>query len=122
VLDRAALDASSGPPFFPGIESNAVMQEATTFSGPFRISNLMSLGSLTKNNAIPWQADFNACSDGWWPSQRPNQVLQNGPVPDEWVPVTWGGEDMARQWWKLGYVVRAMAGGAEEYREIDRQV
>ena len=25
--------------------------------------------------ALPWQADFNACGDNWWPVPRPNDVI-----------------------------------------------
>jgi hypothetical protein len=76
-------------------------------------------GEITQGNALPWQADFWQCrweeSDdggttkkrlGWWPAQRPDDVLTNANAR----PVAWArgldnsGEAMVANWHRLGFV------------------
>ncbi len=75
ALDRAALDACIGGPFYPGIEAGFMMARRDTYRAPFRIDNARySAGSITAGLACPWQADFRECTELWWPAQRPNSV------------------------------------------------
>ncbi len=116
ALDRVSLQACSGGPFFPGIEVGAVMADPATYSEPFRVdAGAHQPGELTAGNAVPWQADFLACSVdaqaqlGWWPAQRPYQVF---PTPAAASSVFWdrgvsGYRGMVSQWHELGVVVEA---------------
>lgn len=118
ALDRVALQACSGGPFFPGIEVWGVMADPATYSEPFRVDAAAHRpGQLTQGNAVPWQADFLACSTdahaqlGWWPAQRPYQVL---PSPEATTSQFWhrgitGYRGMVDQWHELGVVVEARA-------------
>jgi hypothetical protein len=73
--------------------------------------------------AVPWQADFNDCSqDGdyaWWPSQRPDDVLPEGGgglVP--WTrDIVASGADMVKHWHRLGFVVKR----GDQFVETERK-
>ena len=74
ALDRAALEACVGGPYFPGIEASRVMlvsDETPMYDKqrPFRINATLPPGTLTAGMAVPWQADFMDCSyrDRPWP-------------------------------------------------------
>ena len=95
ALDRVALEACVGGPFYPGIEAGQIMLEDVTYDKkrPFRINAQLPAGALTARMAVPWQADFHECAteeDGldWWPGQRPIQVLHGQQIED-WVPADW---------------------------------
>lgn len=116
AIDRMTLEACSGGPFFPGIEVGAVMAAATTYSEAFRVdAQRHEPGQLTAGNAVPWQADFLACSVdaqsqlGWWPAQRPYQVLPgvDAEVSEFWHRGVSGFRGMVDQWHRLGVVVEA---------------
>jgi hypothetical protein len=132
ALDRIALEACSGGPFFPGIEVGVVMTEAKTYSDAFRIDPRgHAPGDLTAGNAVPWQADFLACSVdaqsqlGWWPAQRPYQVF---PGVEADTSVFWsrgvsGFRGMVTQWHKLGVVVPAQRpDGTTAFVESERRL
>ncbi len=127
ALDRAALDAGTGAPLYPGIESWAIMALPAIYSRPLRVRRDIEPGRLTEGNALPWQADFLACSVQWWPSHRPNEVFRLGssgalrPQAD-WVPGGWSMLDMVKRWRKLGFVVRIGAAESEGYVETERRV
>ncbi|MFM9707774.1 LodA/GoxA family CTQ-dependent oxidase [Streptomyces galilaeus] len=74
ALLRAALEACSGGPFYPGIEVTYVVQDPDSWSEPFRLREGFEAGDLTKHMALPWQADFYECNTHWWPAQRPDDV------------------------------------------------
>jgi len=78
ALDRAALEQCNGGSFHPGIETSYFLGDADTFRTDahswFRIKADTKPGTLTMNLAIPWQHDFAACSELWWPGQRPVSV------------------------------------------------
>lgn len=130
ALDRASLEACSGGPFFPGIEVGAVMADPTTYSHAFRIDpKTHQPGQLTAGNAVPWQADFLACSVdqqsqlGWWPAQRPYQVLPDveSEVSQFWDRGVSGFRGMVKQWHQLGVVVEAQrADGTTVFVESER--
>jgi hypothetical protein len=116
ALDRAALEACIGANFFPGIEAGFGITNAALYMEPFRLSPaLVQPGQMTAAMALPWQADFNDCSDNWWPSQRPNNVYSNAAqVPDD--PVSWAQgvytgntsasrSKMVERFGKLGFLV-----------------
>ncbi|GGV07137.1 hypothetical protein GCM10010260_51010 [Streptomyces filipinensis] len=74
ALVRAALEACSGGPFYPGIEMTYIAQDPDLWAGPFRLREDLEPGDLTKHMALPWQADFYECNTHWWPAQRPDDV------------------------------------------------
>jgi L-Lysine epsilon oxidase N-terminal/L-lysine epsilon oxidase C-terminal domain len=127
ALDRAALEACVGGPFFPGIEVSSLMLEATTYDPkrPFRINTQLEPGTLTAPMAIPWQADFRDCgkegSADWWPGQRPTHVFGGGRTrAGDWVPNDWDRVDMVNQWMRLGFIVEDTSRGKTRYVEDER--
>ena len=127
-LDRAALENCVGGAFFPGIEVGWQIRHAALFIEPFRIDHhatstydgeseqRIRAGHFTRQMALPWQADFFACrfddGSGWWPGQRPDDVLETPDAtttvkwdrPGPWGPVA-NFDDMRRHWSRLGFVV-----------------
>ncbi|MFC0401395.1 LodA/GoxA family CTQ-dependent oxidase [Paraburkholderia rhizosphaerae] len=88
ALDRIALQACSGGPFFPGMEAPRIMKDKRLYMAPCRIdphSELWSgdlnrgAGRITEGLAVPWQSDFYECRmDGdatWWPATHPDKVV-----------------------------------------------
>jgi hypothetical protein len=116
ALDRLALEACAGGPFFPGIEVGPIMGEAACYTSPFRLdATKLRPGEATQGNAVPWQADFLLCrfSDhrqlGWWPAQRPDKVLvdvASGRI-ERWQRGVEKFADMVEHWHRLGVVVPA---------------
>jgi L-Lysine epsilon oxidase N-terminal/L-lysine epsilon oxidase C-terminal domain/von Willebrand factor type A domain len=110
-LDRAALENCVGMAFYPGIEAGGIaaqpIVDVTLFSEPFRLDHgQVSAGDITANMACPWQADFNACADNWWPVPRPNQVIpQGGGSYQDWARGVGSADDMVTLWSTLGFVV-----------------
>jgi len=132
-LSRAALEACVGGPFYPGIETSFMTRDNYPFIEPFRLDlkddsstgNRLSPGDLTKQMAIPWQADFYDCRFDtglqWWPAQRPEEVFTTSGGPYEsWtrdiIDEEHGRQDMVQNWHKLGFVVQQN----EEYLETER--
>lgn len=106
ALDRAALDACIGGPFFPGIEGGFPMARRDTYRAPFRIDEeAKAPGDITAGMACPWQADFLACGRLWWPAQRPNWVIRDGQRAD-WTPPGWQYADMVEKWDRLGFILQ----------------
>jgi hypothetical protein len=122
-LDRAGLESCVGGAFYPGIEAGWLMRDTYSYSEPFRLdpTNLKP-GDVTKQMAVPWQADFTDCAqDGdlaWWPAQRPDDVFPVGGGPQ--VPWTRGivasMSDMVQKWHRLGFIVKKGA----KYVETER--
>jgi hypothetical protein len=57
--------------------------------------------------ALPWQADFYACADNWWPVPRPDEVTRAGTPNQGWTTgVVSSYQDMVDKWHKLGFIVR----------------
>jgi hypothetical protein len=111
-LDRAALEACVGAAFFPGIEAGGIsaapIVDATLYVEPFRLDHtLVNPGDITAAMACPWQGDFNACGEKWWPVPRPNQVIpQGGSTYQDWARGVGSGDDMVTLWNTLGFVVQ----------------
>jgi L-Lysine epsilon oxidase N-terminal/L-lysine epsilon oxidase C-terminal domain len=135
-LDRVALQACSGGPFFPGIEAGRVMRDATRFTDgePFRLTDdrqILKPGGVTERNALPWQADYLLCrweggkNLGWWPAQRPDDVF---PKNDPDHQVRWARnlgesfEDMVEKWHLLGIVVKETGSNGEIFVETERKL
>jgi hypothetical protein len=132
ALDRAALEACSGGPFYPGIEVGRVMADGATYSEAFRVdASNHQPGELTAGNAVPWQADFLACAVdardqlGWWPAQRPYQVFPTvkADTSQFWHRGVTGFRGMVDQWHDLGVVVEATApDGTPMFVESERRL
>lgn len=122
ALDRAALEACVGGGFFPGIEAGRIMRDKSIYDKkePFCFSRRLKPGAITAKMAVPWQADFRDCGSGWWPAQRPNQVIRTGNQPDQWIPNAWKRETMIERWWELGFIVKKRAGRKDRYVEEER--
>lgn len=111
-LDRAALEACVGGAFFPGIEAGGLapgdrpILEAP-YVAPFRLDPAVAPGTMSRAMALPWQADFKACGDEWWPVPRPNDVIaQDSGSAVRWDRDTTSMDDMVDLWHRLGFVVR----------------
>ncbi len=149
-LDRAALENCIGGPFYPGIECGWQIRNPKLFSEPFRLNPLATSqyldqngnpeggpllpGHFSRQQAVPWQADFNDCVQllnlGWWPSARPDDVFLNAtdalrnrvpwarPTASRWPSGSQvsSHEDMVANWWKFGFVVQTFGGYVESER------
>ena len=116
-LTRAALEACVGAAFFPGIEASWFLRDiakpgAFDYTEPFRLNQTgHKAGDVTKQMAVPWQADFWKCQQAgslaWWPAQRPDSVFpEAGGGPAAWTrEIVTSHQDMVDQWPKLGFVV-----------------
>jgi hypothetical protein len=142
-LDCAVLENCVGGAFFPGIEFGWQIRNPSLYAEPFRL-NLQATsgywgetgvpigpGHFSRQMAVPWQADFNDCRNegdyGWWPSQRPNDVL---PAPTATQRLDWarptvkfdtgkqqsGHSDMVACWYKFGFVAQV----GDVYVETER--
>lgn len=106
ALDRAALEACIGGPFYPGIEADYRIARPDTYEAPFRIARTLAPGSLTEALACPWQADFQACQQRWWPAQRPTSVFREGSeTARDWTAGI-DMEAMVERWAELGFIRR----------------
>jgi len=123
-LDQAALEACVGGAFFPGIEAGGLnassrpIIDPSNYSEAFRVDHSsVSPGDMTKTMALPWQADFKACGDNWWPVPRPNEVIPQGTSTyQEWDRGVGSMEEMAEYWDTLGFVVRQ----GDQHVEVER--
>jgi hypothetical protein len=134
-LTRAALESCVGGNFFPGIETSYMTRDNYAFIEPFEFrldaAQLMP-GDLTKQMAVPWQADFLDCgydqgprngSQGrhWWPAHRPDQVfpISGGPQVS-WIREKDAikiPEDFVQNWYKFGFVIQQ----GDQYVETERE-
>ena len=160
TLDRGALASGLGGAFCPGGEASWIMRNPAIYSAAYRIqqasyaagalsqpaalsaaaaANLaggLEPGDLTKYSAVPWQSDFNECSNQtvdvtyegwntlapastgdpvaqrvqltyWWPVHRPVFVL--GYQFRAWSPTAQnnaGDLQMVTAWSTLGFITR----------------
>lgn len=152
-LDRAVLENCVGGPFCPGIEITWISRNPAIYSQPFRLkhkplsdtqglslsedlSQGLEPGDCTRYMALPWQADFNECSDEyidnkniwWWPAQRPYMVYpkDNPATQKYWTRNDSGnGADnytddvlMIYNWKDLGFIVQQA--GTPPFVEVER--
>ena len=123
-LDRAALEACVGGAFFPGIEAGGLdassrpIVTSSNYLEAFRLNHaVVPPGGISHTMALPWQADFMACADNWWPVPRPNDVTPQGTSTSvKWARTLSGYGDMVDKWYVLGFVVKQGA----EHVEVDR--
>jgi hypothetical protein len=156
-LDRAALANVSGGAFFPGMEVSWLFTKKEVWAAPFRLSRSKVVGSIpvpgsgradltieasafSQQMALPWQADFLACTSetvddtsvagklrrvAWWPTNRPDDVF---PLDTPSTRISWarvadqaqpsGFRDMASYnemvslWSTLGFVVETSSATA----------
>jgi hypothetical protein len=121
-MTRAALQNCSGGPFFPGIETSFQTRDQYPYVEPFRLDGTqLQAGDLTKQNAVPWQTDFNDCQFqaplSWWPAARPDDVFtatSNNYV--SWDRGVKSPVDMIKLWSGLGFLVQS----GNAIIEIDR--
>jgi hypothetical protein len=159
ALDRAALEQCVGGAFSPGIEVTWISRDTRIYAEPLRIrakrhvrpplslgqdfADGLEPGDLCKYMALPWQADFNECSQEeagsrfayWWPVQRPDYVFtERG---DELAQVAWVGTDadqtapdylkfadlreMVDSWAELGFVVNVGSEQQPRFVEVARR-
>lgn len=112
-LTQAALENCSGGPFFPGIETSFFTRDVYPYLEPFRLDgSQLSAGDLSKQQAVPWQADFFDCVFqsplSWWPAAHPDNVFTAG--SNNYV--TWDRgmnsfSDMVNFWSGLGFLVQS---------------
>jgi hypothetical protein len=121
-MDRAALESCVGGAFLPGIEAGGLddtqrpLLVAGNYAEAFRLSHgVVAAGDLSFVMALPWQADFFACADNWWPVPRPNEVLAGG-TTQEWDRSIGSYVDMVNKWNTLGFIVRQGA----QHVEVER--
>ncbi|MEV4415961.1 LodA/GoxA family CTQ-dependent oxidase [Catellatospora sp. NPDC049609] len=120
-LDRAALEACVGGAFFPGIEAGGLAAGdrpviEAPYVAPFRLAPSVAPGTISGAMALPWQADFSACGDNWWPVPRPNDVtVQKSGVTARWDRDVTSMDEMVARWHTLGFVVRQ----GDEHVEVD---
>jgi hypothetical protein len=112
-MTRAALENCSGAPFFPGIETSFMTRDQYLYAEPFRLDWTQGLvaGDLTRQNAVPWQADFLDCEFesplSWWPSARPDDVITaSSKNYVAWERGLKTGMDMVNFWSELGFIVQ----------------
>jgi hypothetical protein len=123
-MTRVALEACVGGAFFPGIEaggrndSERPITDAANYSESFRLDHsLVSPGDISYTMALPWQADFYACADNWWPVPRPNEVIRQGDSDySNWDSDVGSYADMVAKWHSLGFIVEQ----GNEHVEVER--
>ncbi|MBI3269643.1 MAG: VWA domain-containing protein [Planctomycetes bacterium] len=119
-MDRAALEACVGAALYPGIEAGQVLLQAGIWKLPFEFrldSTKLKPGDLTARMALPWQSDFMACTDYWWPAHRPNQVIPQGATSSvEWMRDIPSRNELVTEWSSLGFVV------PEGKRQVETEV
>jgi hypothetical protein len=155
ALDRGALAAALGGAFCPGAEACWIMRNPAIYAAAYRIKPSTTVaqgelaqpgeadladglepGDLTRYSAVPWQSDFNECTNQpidttyrdwnsiepqsigdpvaqssqltyWWPVHRP--FMFNGP----WSPTAQnnaGDLAMVTAWASLRFIVKVNGG------------
>lgn len=160
ALDRAALENCVGGAFSPGIEVTWVSRDPRIYTAPLRLraraqvrpplslgadfARGLEPGDLCRYMALPWQADFNECSQEkigeryayWWPVQRPDFVYRERGRRLEQVP--WVGSDrdqsapdyiqfaesteMVHAWSQLGFVYDVGTRRRPRLVEVERRL
>jgi hypothetical protein len=120
TLNEGALVTTAGGSFQPGIEACVVMLSHDVFERPFRINRNCSAGTLTASLSVPWQADFEACTERWWPGARPTDVTADGSNFYKWLPESATDDETVNKWRELGFLRRFDSGGREVYYERER--
>lgn len=141
ALDIASMENAIGGGFFPGIDFSWAIKYDTNYTEPFRIDpknkdgyaggksgDTITPGYFSRQMGQPWHADFTSCAKnpytfyGFWPSQRPDDVLVGGKMmawfrkdnPKKGVDFP----DMVNKWHQLGFV--RFDAATNEYIETER--
>jgi hypothetical protein len=132
ALDESPLDLSIGAPFMPGIEITYNVYYPSIYDNkPFRINPNLKPGVITQRMAVPWQADFAACREAWWPTARPDHIIpegninpnnQNVPNPSQWQRGAMSYEAMVQNWSRLGIVKPQQVNDTIFYVEKERNL
>jgi len=99
VIDMASMGAMLGGSFLPGIEVGreaGIPRNWSLFHGAsehfpdvrFKFADdpaAHTLGTLTKDLAIPWSNDFAACDEKFWPTSRPGVTTKDGATRQTWL-------------------------------------
>lgn len=132
LLDLAHMNYMSGGSFFPGIEVGRDVAfpakwradwGALAYHVDIRWTGTTP-GEMTQNLAVPWQADFVACTHEYWPASRPIQVKGTGPNYYDWMndgvadidaidPIAH--RDLLTHWAEMGFIRYDAA--ADEFQE-----
>ncbi|TCO62115.1 LodA/GoxA family CTQ-dependent oxidase [Actinocrispum wychmicini] len=110
-LDRAALSACVGESFGPGIEVGGFGTQPILDNSLYddtdrlRLKSTVEPGAITAYLANPWQTDFSACGENWWPVPRPNQVHTESAGTLDWDRGRKGFTNMVRNWHTFGFVL-----------------
>jgi len=75
--DFSALQPTVGGGFHPGIELTYLMAYEHYFDSAFRFKAATLPGSIAAYMSVPWQGDFWSCNISWWPSLRPDIVVES---------------------------------------------
>ncbi len=123
-LDRASLETCVGGALYPGIEASWMFRDVYPNLEPFRLDQTtLRPGDVTKQMAVPWQADFFDCQVEdplvWWPAQRPDDVFPTIAGPQvQWTrKLVNNNVDMIKKWHRLGFVVKE----GSAYVEVERK-
>ncbi|HLJ90227.1 MAG TPA: LodA/GoxA family CTQ-dependent oxidase [Candidatus Angelobacter sp.] len=149
ALDRAALENCSGAAFDPGMELTWITRNPRIYSEPFRIHRKLNVGvplnigtdfaqglepgDLSKYMALPWQADYNQCSQftyendtsWWWPVQRPDTIHLTADEQAGWVGpgdnLTFDTNlEMVEKWTGLGFIFNEGTVEKPTYVQVER--
>ncbi len=135
MIDMAHLGAMLGGSFLPGIEvgrEGAIATNWCLFHGgtsyfadvrfkPARSTDNHTIGTLTKDLAVPWSKDYASCDEQFWPTARMGRVTTNGTNRVDWLmsndelaiflgtlPATFTEGEYVKAYWKaLGFVRRS---------------
>ena len=135
MIDLAHLGAMLGGSFLPGIEvgrEGAIATNWCLFHGgtsyfadvrfkPARSTDNHTIGTLTKDLAVPWSKDYASCDEQFWPTARMGRVTTNGTNRVNWImsnaqlaiflgsaPATFTEGEYVKAYWKaLGFVRRS---------------
>lgn len=114
-LDFSNMRSMSGGSFEPGIEVGWAANEPKLWKADYGAHkghadirvNSSQPGILTQTLAVPWQVDFLACLEGWWPASRPIKIKGTYDwMPKEMFLPKPGSKAalLVTEWWKLGFI------------------
>ncbi len=103
----AALQPTVGGGFHPGIELTYLMSYEHYFKEPFRFHEAILPGSIAAYMSVPWQGDFWSCNISWWPSLRPDIVVESS---SDTPPV------LSRMQWFRGNEIPPNSNGVADYQ------
>jgi hypothetical protein len=99
MIDMAHLGSMIGGSFLPGIEVGreaGIARNWTLFHGgtsyfpdvrfkPCDIGAEHTIGTLTKDLAVPWTEDYKDCDETYWPTARPGDVYRTVGEREYWM-------------------------------------